>query len=221
MRKLIILAITALLSMAVAATALANGEPSHDEKKSEKKESDRGGHVCRPFELIGTLEDVQARQLVVAVRKGHPKVLRGTEVTLGIGSRTRVKGTPEVGATVAAHGTVCQLDEADAPAYFTRQVAVKRQKSEDEHKTTKKAFEVVGVVAEVGDGWLTLGVDDDKTIKVLLLAETEVKGTLETGARVVVAGVVFTSGETKKHVALLVVVKESATTDDDEEESEE
>lgn len=208
MRKVITMVVCALgAGLALASTALADAG-----------ESDR---VCRGFGVHGVVQEVGERSLVVAVEKARPEALAGDEVTLKIGSRTRYDGDPvAVGRVVKAHGTVCQVDEADEPVYYTKRVKVKKQKLE----RPRGSFKLAGVVTEAADGSLTVQVGESniasfvgKLVTVVLDARTEVEGEPVPGVTVVVAGKARIVGGTAVLLAREVAVTGAAEEDEDEE----
>jgi hypothetical protein len=209
MRKVLVALGAVAAAFAVALPALA-----HDgARKEERKGEERSGKVCREFELAGSVAALAERSVTVAVEKAAPGRLElaGTDVQLGVGSRTRVHGELAVGARVHASGFACRLDEADAPAFFTAKLKVKAPKAE----RPRGSFKLAGAVAAVADDALDVAVDEasveslvGKTVRVRIGEWTEVDGELAAGARVLVAGKARIVGGEAVLVALLVLVED-------------
>jgi hypothetical protein len=180
MRKLIVAIVCALgAGLVFAVPALAE----HDESE----------RVCRGFAVYGILQEIGDRTLVVAAEKARPDGLAGSNVELRVGSRTRFDGADSVavGSHVKAHGTVCQVDEADAPVYYTKRVKVKKPKVE----RPRGSFKLAGVVTEVSDASVVVEVAESnvaslvgKKVTILIGDGTAVDGELAPGAEVLIAG---------------------------------
>jgi hypothetical protein len=179
MKKVLLAAVAALAaSLAVAVPALAEHGGGWD-------------RVCHGFAVHGKVSAVGERAFEVAVAEARPSGLAGETVELRTGSRTRVDGTLAVGATVKAHGTVCQLDPADDAVFYTRHVKVKKVKVE----RPRGSFELAGEVVAVGDDSSDVAVDESnvgslvgKTVRLRLGDRTEVEGDLVVGARAAAKG---------------------------------
>jgi hypothetical protein len=202
MRRLIVTAALALAAfVAFSVPALAHGGERHRDRGHDR------GHdrVCVLFVVKGTVDEVQPRGLALTVHYGWPEDLVGDKVQLGTGSRTHVWGTPAPGSVVKAHGVVCQLDDADAPVFYTMLVKVKRERVKPQKGTR---FDLIGEVKAVGDDAVEVGVTDANvpglagTTVRLLLGGAEVQGVLEPGALVSAEGLMRGSS---LHASLVVV----------------
>jgi hypothetical protein len=147
--------------------------------------------VCRGFAAKGEVGALGERAFSLSVAAARPSSLEGETVELRTGSRTRVDGSLAVGATVKAHGTVCQLDSADAPVFYTWRVQVKKPRAEK----PRGSFKLAGEVVTVGGDGFEVAVSESnidsfvgKTLRVRLDDRTEVAGDLVAGARAIVAG---------------------------------
>jgi hypothetical protein len=179
MRKVIAAVVCALgATLALSPAALAD----HDE----------GDRVCRGFGVVGVVQEVGERTLVVAAQKARPHRFSGGELTLRVGSRTRLDGDPvAVGRTIKAHGTVCQVDEADEAVYYTKRLKVERQRIE----RPRGSFTLAGTVTGSAGDVLTVQVSEanvsafvGKVVTVVIGPRTKVDGDPAPGAQVAVAG---------------------------------
>lgn len=156
-------------------------------------QDDEGERVCRGFVVHGVVPEVGERTIVVAADRARPDGLAGTEVSLRLGSRTRMdgEGPVEVGSSVKARGTVCQVDEADEPVFYAKRVKVKRVRAE----RLRGAFELAGTVTDVSEDGFAVEVSESSfaslvgtIVSIGFRNRTTVEGELAVGVDVVVAG---------------------------------
>jgi hypothetical protein len=187
MRRIIVTAALALAAIVgFSVPALAHGGGDRDGDRHRGRGHDR---VCQWFVVKGTVDEVASRAVLVTVQLGWPDELVGDQVELHTGSRTRVDGEVVPGARLKAHGVVCQLDEADAPVYYTQRAKVKAE------RPAKGSFDLIGEVTAVDDDAVEIEVGDanvpslvGRTVRLGLGGGTEVQGELEVGALVSASG---------------------------------
>ena len=102
-----------------------------------------------------------------------------------------------VGSRVKARGTVCQVDDADDPVFYTKRVKVKKLKAE----RLRGAFKLAGKVTDVSEDGIMVEVSESSfpslvgtTVAVRFRKRTTVDGDPAAGADVVIAGRARTVG---------------------------
>jgi hypothetical protein len=224
MRKLIATVVCTLgAALVLSGAALAHGDKGdrHGRKGEDRGEKaffqgdDHFDRVCRGFAVYGTVQEIGDRTLVVAVSDARPDELEGSEVGLRVGSRTRLyqETSAEVGSTIKAYGTVCQVDEADEPVFYTKHLKVKKPKAE----RPRGSFRLAGVVKEVQDGGVLVEVAESdpeslagKTVQVVIGDYASVEGEIAVNAKVTIAGKAKIFGGAAVLLAREVVVGEVA-----------